>query len=124
VGLHHQLPLDRYLNATPAPGIEANEGSVRLLGSAIPREAFGAAWLFALLTLDRPARALHPDTISNNPSADPRACPSNPSPGQAPSLSTLTLSQATGDVATVGRFVCCRVGDCGVSGRLCCSAQV
>jgi len=60
--------------------IGANEGSVRLLGSAIPREAFGAAWLFALLTLDRPARALHPDTISNNPSADPASLPVQPKP--------------------------------------------
>jgi len=51
---------------------------------------------FALLTLDRAAAHCHPATISNNPSADPASLPSNPSPGQPPSLSTLTdRSQAS-----------------------------
>jgi hypothetical protein len=60
--------------------IGADEGSVRLLGSAVPGEAFGAAWPFALLTLDRAARAPHPDTIPNNLSADPESLPIQPKP--------------------------------------------
>jgi hypothetical protein len=58
---------------------------------SVPGEALGAAWSFALLTLDRATRALHPATISSNPVSGSREPAVQSQPRPTPSLPTLTL---------------------------------